>query len=133
MRLLRSMTMPLLALGLSVGTVPAAHAATELPFSQPAFDASLQEGKPVLVHITAPWCPYCAKQKPILAELGREPGFEDLIVYDVDFDSQKDVVRALRAQKQSTMIAFHGASERGRSTGVTDEPSIRDLLGKTKD
>lgn len=124
---------PVLALGVFMGSGPAAHAATELPFSQQAFDASRQEGKSILIHIFAPWCPYCAKQKPILAELERDPSFEKLVVYDVDFDSQKYVVRALGAQKQSTMIAYHGTIERSRSTGVTDKAAIRALLDKTSD
>ena len=133
MHLTKTTAAAVLALGLSAGLGPTALAATEAPFTQQAFDASQHEGKPILVHITAPWCPYCAKQRPILSDLENAPAFKDLVVYDVDFDTQKDIVRTMGAQKQSTLIVFHGAAEKGRSTGDTDASSIRTLLGKAND
>ncbi len=110
---------------------PAAWAATEAPYTQQAFAASQQAGKPVLVEITASWCPTCAKQRPILSQIKADPKFAELVVYTVDFDSQKDVVRAMGAQMQSTLIAFHGTAEKARSTGDTDAASIRALVDKT--
>ena len=53
-------------------------------------------------------------------------------MFKVDFDSQKDVVRAMGAQMQSTLIVFRGKDERGRSTGQTDPGVIRALLDKSK-
>ncbi|MGY3236281.1 MULTISPECIES: thioredoxin family protein [unclassified Bradyrhizobium] len=133
MRFSRTMAAAVLALGLSAGLAPAASAATEMPFTAQAFDSAQHEGKPILVHITAPWCPYCAKQRPILDSIESEAAFKDLVVYNVDFDTQKDIVRSLGAQKQSTLIVFHGAAEKGRSTGDTDANSIKTLLRKAND
>ena len=133
MRFSRTMAVAVLAFGLSTALGPTAIAATEMPFTQQAFDTAQHAGKPILVHITAPWCPYCAKQRPILDSLGSEAAFRDLVVYSVDFDTQKDAVRALGAQKQSTLIVFHGAAEKGRSTGDTDAGSIKTLLEKAND
>ncbi len=133
MRFTRTMAVAVLALGLSAGFVPNAFAATEILFTQQAFDATQHEGKPILVHITASWCPYCAKQRPILSDLENAPAFKNLVIYNVDFDTQKDIVRALGAQKQSTLIVFHGATEKGRSTGDTDANSIKTLLEKVND
>lgn len=133
MHFTRTMAVAVLAFGLSSGFGPAAFAATKLPFTQQAFEATQHEGKPILVHIIAPWCPYCAKQTPILSGLENETAFKDLVVYNVDFDTQKDIVRALGAQKQSTLIVFHGAAEKGRSTGDTDANSIKTLLEKAND
>ena len=62
-------------------------------YAAAAFEAAQQAGKPILVHITAPWCTTCAAQKPILAQLEAEPKFKDLQVFEVDFDSRKDMVR----------------------------------------
>jgi thioredoxin-like negative regulator of GroEL len=109
-----------------------AHAATEAPFTQAAFEAAEQAGKQILVHIEAPWCPTCAKQRPVIAKLAAEPAYADLIIYKVDFDHQKDVVRNFGAQMQSTLIAFHGKTEEARSTGDTDPASITALVAKTK-
>jgi thiol-disulfide isomerase/thioredoxin len=124
------MAVGVLSLGLSAGCGTTAFAATEVPFTQQAFDAAQHEGRSILVHITAPWCPYCAKQRPILSDLENAPAFENIVVYNVDFDTQKDIVRAMGAQKQSTLIVFHGVAEKGRSTGDTDANSIKMLLEK---
>ncbi|MGO4567576.1 thioredoxin family protein [Rhizobium sp. 2YAF20] len=133
MRFTRAMTVGILTLGLSTGFGHVTFASTEAPFTQQAFEETQHEGKPILVHITAPWCPYCAKQRPILSALENDPAFKDLVVYNIDFDTQKDLVRAVGAQKQSTLIVFHGAVEKGRSTGDTDANSIKTLIEKTND
>jgi hypothetical protein len=72
-----------------------------------------------------------AEQKPILSHLLSEPRFKDLIVYNIDFDSQKDLVREMGAQKQSTLIVFTGKTEKGRSTGETDPAAIESLLARS--
>jgi thioredoxin 1 len=53
-----------------------------------------------------------------------------LVSFDIDFDSQKDLLRKFNVQKQSTLIAFKGKEEAGRSTGETDPGSIEALLGR---
>ena len=88
-------------------------------------------GSPILVAIHASWCPTCKAQKPILSELLAEPKFKDLIYFVVDFDSQKDVVKFFGARMQSTLIAFKGPRETGRSVGDTERSSIAALLNKT--
>ena len=60
-----------------------AGAATEAPYAPAAFAAAQQEGKPILVHVTASWCPVCAKQKPILAKLSAEPAYRDLQIFEM--------------------------------------------------
>lgn len=114
----------------ALGGVPAL-AATEIPYTQQAFQAAQTANEPILVWVHATWCPTCAKQAPILAKLESEPNFKGLKIFKVDFDSQKDVVRALGVQMQSTLIAYHGAKEEARSTGQTDEATIRAVVGKT--
>lgn len=100
-------------------------------FEQSAFDAAQKAGKPILVEVTAPWCPTCKAQAPILSELRAMPKFKDLVVFAVDFDSQKDALKTFNTQKQSTLIVFKGGKEVGRSTGDTKKDSIEALLAKT--
>lgn len=118
------------ALATAVLGTATGHAATEVRYTQAAFDAARQAGKPILLHVTAPWCPTCKAQAPILDKLAGEPEFRDLVILKVDFDSQKDVLSATNVRAQSTLIAFHGAAERGRSAGDTREASIRALVLK---
>jgi thioredoxin 1 len=107
------------------------RAAEHTAFTQVAFAAAQKAGRPILVHITASWCPTCKAQKPIIGQLTTEPKFKDLAIFDVDFDSQKDVVRAFNARMQSTLITFKGPAELGRSVGDTDAKSIEALLDRT--
>ncbi len=98
------------------------------PFDAKAFQASQAAGKSILVDVTAPWCPTCKQQRPIVQEIEKE--HPDLVVYDVDFDSAKDVLKEFRVQYQSTLIVFKGSKEVARSTGETDPAPIRSLVAK---
>ncbi|MDT7953684.1 MAG: thioredoxin family protein [Acetobacteraceae bacterium] len=131
MRLARMLSIAVIGTCLSLSATQPSWAATVVPFTQEAFAASEQAGKPILLHVSAPWCPTCARQRPILDHLAAEPAFKDLIIYKVDFDHQKDVLRAMGVRMQSTLIAFHGKTEEGRSTGDTDPKSIRALVQKS--
>jgi thiol-disulfide isomerase/thioredoxin len=114
---------------LSLGSVAAAM--DKQAFDQKAFEAAQAAGKPILIEVSAPWCPVCKAQAPILARLKRDPRFKELVSFDIDFDSQKDLLRKFNVQRQSTLIVFKGKRETGRSTGDTDAGSIEVLLGKT--
>lgn len=109
----------------------AAFAAAPVPFDEAAFDAAQAAGKPVLVTISAPWCPICKAQKPILLKLGADPRFSGLAIFEIDFDTQKGLVRRFNARSQSTMIAFKGQNEVGRSVGETQPEWIESFLEKT--
>lgn len=105
-----------------------AAAAEIRTYDQAAFEAAAKDGKPIVVMISAPWCPTCKAQKPVIDALAADPRFAELQIFDVDFDSRKDVVRQLEARSQSTLIAFDGATETARSVGVTDPAAIEDLF-----
>jgi thiol-disulfide isomerase/thioredoxin len=120
----------LLAIAASFALIGGTAQAAPAPYSAEAFAAAQKAGKPILVEITAPWCPTCHAQKPILSSIEAEPAFKDLVVLDIDFDSQKDLVRNFGARMQSTLIVFKGATETGRSTGETNADNIKALLNK---
>lgn len=93
-----------------------------------AVAAEQAAGKSILVHVTAPWCPTCKAQKPILDKLAAEPDFKDFVVFDLDFDTGIAGLKALNARSQSTLIVFKGDKETGRSVGDTNAASISALL-----
>jgi thiol-disulfide isomerase/thioredoxin len=115
----------------SAAFAPFAFATETKPFTPDAFAAAQKAGKPIFVEIDASWCPVCAKQRPILGGLMADPKFKNLVYFVVDFDSQKDAVKSFGARMQSTLIAFKGEHETGRSVGDTDRASIAALLNKT--
>jgi thioredoxin 1 len=108
-----------------------ALAAETKTFSPDAFAAAEKAGKPIFVGIHASWCPICKKQEPILSELMADPKFKNLVYFVVDFDSQKDAVKFFGARMQSTLVAFKGDKETGRSVGDTDRASNAPHLNKT--
>lgn len=108
-----------------------AFAANPHPFDANAFADAQKAGKPILVAIHASWCPTCKAQKPILSELTTDPKFKNLAYFVIDFDSQKDLVQRFGARMQSTLIAFKGGKEEGRSVGDTNRNSIAALMEKT--
>ena len=121
----------LFAVAACTALVAPAYATETKAFDPASFDAAQKAGKPIRVAIHASWCPTCKAQKPILSELMTEPKFNNLIYFVVDFDTQKDAVRFFGAQMQSTLIAFKGTAETGRSVGDTERSSIAALLNKT--
>jgi thiol-disulfide isomerase/thioredoxin len=105
-----------------------ARADPAAPFAPATFNAAIAAGKPMLVEISAPWCPTCRAQKAVLAELLVDPKFADLVHLDVDFDNSKDVVRALGARMQSTLIVYAGGAEVGRLVGEVRPERIAALV-----
>jgi thioredoxin 1 len=108
----------------------AADASERVKYEAAAFQAAQQGGRSILVHVTAPWCGECKLQKPIVARLSELPDYKDLLIIEVDFDSQKDALRSLKVRKQSTLIAFKGSKETARSVGVTKQEKINELMKK---
>jgi thioredoxin len=105
-----------------------AFAAGRVRFDRAAFDAALKTGKPVLIDISASWCPTCQRQKQILADLTKQPQFAAYTIFEVDYDTEKDIMRSFGAQQRSTLIAFKNGSETGRVVGDTRVASIQALL-----
>ncbi|OIR17890.1 thioredoxin [mine drainage metagenome] len=101
-----------------------------LPYTQATFDKLQHEGKPILVAIQADWCPTCRAQAPIIESLLKQKNYQGITSLRVDFDNQKDIVRAFHVSRQSTLIVFKHGEEVGRSLGDTAPESIENLLRK---
>jgi thiol-disulfide isomerase/thioredoxin len=120
-----------LALAAGLAAILAGPAlAMSTKFTSEGLLAAKASGKPVLVDVSAPWCPVCKAQKAVLAELGKMSKFAGFTILEVDFDSQKDALKALKADKQSTLIVFKGDKEMGRIVGDARKESIEALLAK---
>lgn len=109
----------------------AAYAQEKKPFDRAAFEAAQAGGKPILIDVSASWCPTCKAQAPIISKLMRDPRFKEVVAFNVDYDSQKDVLKRFKVQRQSTLIVFKGKQEAGRSVADTNPASIEALLAKS--
>lgn len=115
---------------LSFAVAGSAQAADAQPFSNEAFTSAQAAGKPILIDISATWCPTCKAQEPIIGTLRKSEKFKDFVMFRVDFDEQKDAVKSFGARSQSTLIVYKGKLEVGRSVGDTNPASIETLLEK---
>lgn len=115
-----------LILALAMSTAVAAN----IPFEQANFDQLLKQGKPVVLHIHADWCPTCRAQQAVLDELMPMAEFKDLPVLRANFDKETSLLRTYKVRNQSTFIVFKNGKEVTRSTGETDKARIADFLKK---
>jgi thiol-disulfide isomerase/thioredoxin len=104
-----------------------AFAASIQPFDMAVFKAAQAQGRPVLVDAHADWCPICHLQRPTIEKLSKDPAFSRLLILRLNFDTQTAEKQALNIRSQSTLIAFHGQVETGRSVGVTSATAITAL------
>jgi thioredoxin 1 len=116
-----------LAAASSTGAL-AQTASPTVKFTAANFAAAQNAGKSIVVEVSAPWCPTCRTQKPIIQSLLANPDFKDVMLLEVDFDSQKDVLAQLRVSAQSTLISYKGKTETSRSVGETRAPEIEKLF-----
>lgn len=101
------------------------------PFSQTGFDALTASGKPVVLDISATWCPTCKAQKPIIDSLMKQPAYRDVTLMTIDFDTEKPTLKKFKVSMQSTLVAFKGTQEVGRSVGDTSPVGLESLIRKT--
>lgn len=116
----------LAVLALLLATRPAA--AERRPFDAAVFEAAQAEGRPILVEVSAPWCPTCRAQRPHVDAVAADPRMAEAVLLFIDFERQKDALRLLGVRSQSTLIAFCVREERGRATGIADGAAIRVLM-----
>lgn len=117
-------------LALTVSITPAI--AANIPFDQANFENLLKQGKPVVLHIHADWCPTCRAQQAVLDDLLPLVEYKDLPVLRANFDNEKTLLRTYKIRQQSTFIIFKNGKEVTRSTGETDSTRIAALLNMAK-
>ena len=103
------------------------QALTVTPYSPAALAAAQKSGEPLVLHFHAPWCPTCRAQDKAFESLKADPSLK-LTLMEADYDTEKPLEKQLRVNAQSTLIVYHGATERTRSTGETDAAKLKALL-----
>ena len=93
-------------------------------FTQRQFDNLMKEGKPIIVHVHAPWCSNCKAQNSVLNLEMKSPAYKGVTFLEVDFDTQSDVLKEFNVSMQSTIIVFKQGKEVGRFTAKTKESDI---------
>lgn len=109
---------------LSLLLAPAAMALDAEPFSLEQFKVLQEQGGNVLVHISAPWCGICQRQKQVLTEYQQQYPDAGLHILNVDYDTQKQWVTHFKVPHQSTLVLFSGTEQVWFAVGETREEVI---------
>ncbi|HWJ75629.1 MAG TPA: thioredoxin family protein [Kaistia sp.] len=115
------------ATAVSLSGITPAAAFTLQPYDAAAVNAAIRSGKPVIIHVYAPWCLQCRAQASILDRLSAAGRYGDIAFFKVDYDKQKDIVKAFGVPR-STLIAFRGGKEVDRMSWGTSETSVVAVL-----
>ncbi|MAT39110.1 MAG: thiol reductase thioredoxin [Ectothiorhodospiraceae bacterium] len=115
-------------MSLFVLTGPAFVLASGTKYSAESFETAQGADKLILVDVKADWCPTCKAQGVILEELQQDPAMKDLVFISVDFDTDKDFLKAHNISKQSTILVFDGKNEIDRSIAITDRDNLREFV-----
>lgn len=89
------------------------------PYTPEAFAAAQAEGGPIVVDVHAVWCPTCQAQRNVIEQLAEDSRFADVIVFVIDYDTEKAYMRMHRVAERSTLISFVGVEEVDRLYAVT--------------
>lgn len=119
----------MLSFGLAVSQP--ATALDKKPYDAAAVAADQAAGKPVVIHVTAPWCSTCSAQKSAIESFKDDPSLKDVALYELDYDTGGDALKALNVRSQSTLIAYKGKKETGRSAGDTSAKGLEALMKST--
>ncbi len=104
-----------------------AKAAEFQPYEAAEVDKAIASGKPVVVHVYAPWCLQCHIQASYLDGLKDDPDYKSIAFFRVDYDHQKDVVQKLDCPR-STVIAYKGGKEVSRMSWGITKGAVVDVL-----
>lgn len=102
-----------------------AQALTVQPYTQAVLQQMQASGQAVAVFFHAPWCPTCRKQAESLKTLASDADLQNMNVLVADYDTEKDLRRAMRVRSQSIMVVFQGDVEVTRVLGQTSPASIK--------
>ena len=103
------------------------QALSVVPYTPSALAAAQKAGEPLVLHFHAPWCPTCRAQDKAFDALKADPSLK-VTLMEVDYDTEKAFEKQMHVTAQSTLIVFHGAAERSRSTGETDPARLKSTL-----
>ena len=115
---------------LSFLMLPGAQAANKIPFDLTAFKAARDSGKPVVLQIAATWCGPCQVMKRTVSELVEKPEFENVTIFEADYDANKEDLQKLNAYKVTTLVLYRNKKEVERTVGETRPEMIEPLLRK---
>lgn len=91
------------------------------------FQATLAEGKPVVVDLWAPWCGPCRMMSPVMSELAEE--YEGrVIVGKMNVDDNEEVPSNFNVMNIPTLLFFKNGQLVNRHVGAARKADLQPLF-----
>jgi len=91
------------------------------------FQATLAEGKPVVVDLWAPWCGPCRMMGPVMSELAEE--YEGrVIVSKMNVDDNEEVPANFNVMNIPTLLFFKNGQLVNRHVGAARKADLQPLF-----
>lgn len=97
-------------------------------FTEAAFKQAQANNQAILIDVWAEWCPTCRRQQDRLNDYFVENPDSEIVVFVVNYDTQKEWVSHFRAPRQSTLVLFHGEEQIWFSVAQTNKTPIFEAL-----
>jgi len=109
---------------------PVAQAASLVPFDAARFEEARKSGRAIVLEVTATWCGPCQRLRKTIDGLLESPELKDVVIFDADFDANKDALLKMNAHTVTTLIVYRGNAEILRSSGETEPEAVKAVLKK---
>ena len=90
----------------------------------------LRQDDSSIVMVDADWCSTCKAQRKIISSLLAQSKYKNIVLYKINFDKQKQVLKNFNVSMQSTIIAYKKGRETDRITGETRQDALEKILDK---
>jgi len=91
------------------------------------FQATLAEGKPVVIDLWAPWCGPCRMMSPVMSELAEE--YEGrIIVGKMNVDDNEEVPSNFNVMNIPTLLFFKNGQLVNRHVGAARKADLQPLF-----
>ena len=98
------------------------------PYTANGLQQAQSAGKPVAVHFHADWCSTCKAQEKAFNGLRGDPQLKGLTLLVANYDTERDLKKAMNVRSQSVVVVFKGSKETARIGGETQPEKIKAAL-----
>lgn len=99
-----------------------------IELNQSGFEKAVSAEEVVVVDFYADWCGPCKMLKPILEEVSND----NVIVYSVNVDDNKDLSSKYQISSIPTVLLFKAGKQVDQFVGLKDKDEIIELVNKNK-